>query len=234
MESMKQKEVGVKNLRALMLLSGVFMAAILAANTLASKLFEVGGFVMTAGIVAFPITFMVTDIVNEVWGRRVAQSMVLAGLLANVIMLALYRVGIALPAAGFWGGQEAFVSILGEVPRIVLASMTAYLISQTWDVWLFDTIKRKLSLGLWFRNNLSTATSQLIDSAVFLTIAFGGVMPASDLMVMFVTYVAVKFMIAIADTPLVYLGVALIRRGDRAEYTFDTDTTRASGSAVKY
>lgn len=204
---------GVKQIRALLILAGIFMAAILSANTLASKLFEVGGYAMTAGIVAFPITFLVTDIVNDVWGRRVAHSMVIAGFFANVVMVALYHLGIWLPPAVFWENQEAFATILGEVPRIVLASMTAYLISQTWDVWIFDRIKKRLSrFGLWFRNTVSTVTSQIIDSAVFLTIGFAGVMPREDLIVMFVTYVVAKFIIAVIDTPFVYLGVALVRR----------------------
>ena len=197
----------------LLVLAGVFIAAILAANTLASKLFEFRGFVMTAGIVAFPITFAVTDIVNDVWGRRTAQSLVIAGVFANAIMLGLYHVGILLPAAGFWGGQEAFETILGAVPRIVGASMVAYLISQSWDVWVFDRIKRAIPGSLWFRNNLSTITSQAIDSAIFLGLAFGGVIPLADLSTMYVTYLIVKLLIALIDTPLVYLGVAWARRG---------------------
>lgn len=195
-------------------LCGLFIAAILAANTLASKLFEVGGFVMTAGIIAFPITFMITDIVNEVWGREKAQALVWSGLFANVLMLALYFIGVKLPAAGFWGGQAAFESILGAVPRIVGASMVAYLVSQTWDVWIFDLIRRKTKTGLWVRNNVSTMTSQAIDSAIFLSLAFGGSLPFSSLLAMYGTYLVAKFAIAALDTPFVYLGVRWAEKGD--------------------
>lgn len=199
------------NIRPLLILSGLFIAAILSANTLASKLFDVGGYVMTAGIIAFPITFLITDIVNELWGRKVAQNLVIAGFVANILMVGLYQLGVWLSPAGFWEGQEAFSLILGAVPRIVFSSMVAYLISQTWDVWVFDYIKRNVKVGLWFRNNISTITSQIIDSAIFLTLAFYGVMPMSSLITMFITYVIAKFIIALLDTPFVYFGVSIIR-----------------------
>ena len=205
----------------LILLAGLFTASIVCANVLASKLFEVGGFVMTAGILAFPLTFLVTDVINDVWGRATAQTVVWTGLAANLLMVLMFRVGIILPPAGFWGGQGAFESVLGAVPRIVLASMVAYLISQSWDVHIFDVIKRRLPTGLWLRNNLSTISSQIIDSAIFLALAFGGIMPIPDLVQMFFVYVVVKLAIALLDTPLVYLGVYWVRGG-----TFDARGTR--------
>ena len=205
--------MNIKGERKLILLVGIFIASILAANTLASKLFEVRGLVMTAGIIAFPITFLITDIINDVWGKRTAQNVVIAGLCANIVMLVLYTGGIHLPPAGFWPNQEAFESILGSVPRVVLASMVAYLISQNWDVWVFDKIKNSSNAGLWLRNNVSTITSQMIDSAIFLLIAFGGVVPWESMLKMFVTYLGVKLTIALIDTPLVYLGVAWVRMG---------------------
>jgi len=195
------------NNNKLLILTGIFVAVILIANTLASKLFEIGGFVMTAGIIAFPITFMITDVINDVWGKQKAQLVVWVGFAANILMVVMYQVGVWLTPAGFWPGQEAFVSILGAVPRIVGASMVAYLISQTWDVWLFAKIKEQLPFGLWFRNNVSTFTSQAIDSAIFLGLAFWGVLPFSALVTMYFTYIVAKWLIALLDTPFVYLGV---------------------------
>lgn len=201
------------DLDLLMPLMGVYIAVLVCANVLASKLFVIGGkWVMTAGIIAYPMTFLITDIVNEVWGRETANKFVGIGLVANILMVVLFVIGVWLPPAPIWGSQTAFQDVLGSVPRLVLASMAAYITSQTWDVWVFDYIKRKMRLGLWFRNNASTITSQVIDSAVFLTIGFAGVMPREDLIVMFVTYVVAKFIIAVIDTPFAYLGVALVRR----------------------
>lgn len=178
------------------------------ANVLASKLFFINGrWAMTAGVIAYPITFLMTDIVNEVWGKSVAQRFVAIGFLANLLMVGLFAIGVWLPPAPIWGSQAAFQDVLGSVPRMVLASMAAYIASQTWDVWISDYIKRKMRLGLWFRNNVSTITSQIIDSAISMTIAFVGTMTAPELWVMFITYMVVKGIIALLDTPLCYLGV---------------------------
>jgi len=207
------------NWHKLIILTGLFTAAITCANTLAAKIFMVGSVTMTAGILAYPITFLVTDIVGDVWGKRYAQVVVLTGLMANVVMVALYQIGILLPPASFWSSQTEFATILGAVPRIVLASMVAYLISQAWDVWVFHKIKELWGPhNLWLRNNASTFTSQIIDSAVFLALAFWGVMPSEVLWRMFIVYVLVKWAIALIDTPLCYLGVAWARRGIYDEF----------------
>ena len=192
---------------------GIFVTALLVANTIASKLIVVGGLVMTAGIIAFPITFAVTDIIGEVWGKQMAMYFVRVGFVTNLIMVALYTAAIKLPAASFWGAQESLVTILGGVPRIVGASMVAYIMSQTWDVYIFHRI-RDLTQGrmLWLRNNVGTFTAQALDSAVFLVLAFGGTMPTSALWSMYVSYIIVKWIIALIDTPLVYMGVAWARK----------------------
>ncbi|MBT9167373.1 MAG: Inner membrane protein YhhQ [Syntrophomonadaceae bacterium] len=197
----------------LILLVAIFVTSILVANTMASKLFVFGaGYVMTAGILAFPITFLITDIINEVWGKKTAQAVVTAGLFANILMVGFYQLGILLPAASFWPNQEAYATILGAVPRIVIASMIAYLISQSYDVWMFNYIKQVLPFGLWARNNVSTITAQVIDSAIFLVIAFWGVMPLEKLFSMFILYIVVKALIALMDTPFAYLGAWWARR----------------------
>lgn len=200
------------DLDLLMLMLGVYIAVLVCANVLASKLFVIGGkWVMTAGVIAYPITFLITDIVNEVWGKETANKFVGIGLVANILMVVLYTIGVWLPPAPIWGSQTAFQDVLGSVPRMVLASMAAYIASQTWDVWVFDYIKRKMRLGLWFRNNFSTITSQVIDSAIFMTIAFAGTMTAPELWIMFITYIVVKGIIALLDTPFCYIGVRIVK-----------------------
>ena len=104
--------------------------------------------------------------------------------------------------------QEAYVLVVGMVPRIVLGSLVAYLISQLHDVWAFHFWKGKTKgKHLWIRNNASTIVSQLIDSVVFVTIAFIGVVPGSVLLMMIVVQYVSKVIIAIVDTPFIYLGV---------------------------
>lgn len=210
MRTMKVQEV--RNLNKLIILCGIFILALCTANTLASKVFVLGPWVMTAGILSFPITFMVTDVVGEVWGKRIAQQLVLVGFIANILMVGLYQLGILLTPAVFWGGQEALKSILGSVPRIVGASLAAYAVSQTLDVWLFHKIKDSFKYGLWLRNNVGTIVSQAVDSAIFLLLAFVGTMAFSELVSMYVAYIIVKWIIALLDTPFVYLGVWWARR----------------------
>lgn len=200
------------------LLLGCFIAALVVANTIASKLLMVGGVVITAGIIAYPLTFLFTDIISEVWGKKVAKYTVWAGLAANIVMVLLYTIAVHLPHAVFWEGQAAFSQVLGAVPRIFIASMLAYLISQTWDIWMFHLIKDKYGSGrLWLRNNISTATSQVIDSVVFLMVAFYGVIPIEQMPGMLLGYVVIKWIIALVDTPLVYLGVAWARKESNHE-----------------
>lgn len=122
----------------------------------------------------------------------------------------MIHIAIALPAAPFWQNQDAFVSVVGSTSRIIVASLAAYLVSQYHDVWLFHLLKRKTGgKHLWLRNNASTAVSQLIDSVIFIVIAFYGVMPVWPLI--FGQWI-VKMAIALIDTPLVYLFVGILRR----------------------
>jgi len=199
------------------MLLALFITSILVANTIASKLINVWGVAVTAGIITYPLTFAFTDIVGEVFGKQHAQRFVMAGFLANLLMVGLYSTALALPFPEFWKGQAAFNVVLGAVPRIVLASMIAYLVSQTHDVWLFHLLRAKMEgRHLWVRNNLSTMLSQTIDSAIFITIAFVGTMPVTELTKMFVNYLVIKYVIAVCDTPFVYLGVRWLK-GDMYE-----------------
>ena len=194
-------------------LSMSFAALLITANIVAVKPLGLGDWVMPAGIVAYPFTFLVTDTLSEVYGRRTAARVVWMGFALSVLMVALVYLSGALPAAGFWEGQAAFDETLGAVPRIVLGSMVAFLISQNSDVFLFHLVGR-LTGGryLWLRNNASTIASQAIDTALFISIAFGGTVPMDTLLNMMATQYAVKVAIAAADTPLVYALVAAIRR----------------------
>ena len=194
-------------------LSMSFAALLITANIVAVKPLGLGDWVMPAGIVAYPFTFLVTDTLSEVYGRRTAARVVWMGFALSVLMVALVYLSGALPAAGFWEGQAAFDETLGAVPRIVLGSMVAFLISQNSDVFLFHLVGR-LTGGryLWLRNNASTIVSQAIDTALFISIAFGGTVPMDTLLNMMATQYAVKVAIAAADTPLVYALVAAIRR----------------------
>ena len=197
----------------LILLSTIFTTLLLTANITAVKIIAVGSDGIDAGILAYPFTFLISDVVSEVYGKRTTTKIIWLGFLANIIMITIIFLAGNLPAAVFWHGQEAYDQILGSVPRIVIASMLAYIISQNHDVLAF-AMWRNFTNGkfLWLRNNASTIVSQGIDTIIFVVVAFGGVYSTDEIWNMiWITYLF-KISIAIADTPLVYLIVYLTKK----------------------
>jgi len=199
--------------RAFIILLSIFAAGITIASVLANKIISVLGLFMPAGILAYSITFICTDVISEIWGKQRANQTVLGGFIAIVAVLILIQIGLYWPKAPFWNNEAAFQSILGNTTRIIVASVVAYLVSQFHDVWAFHFWKKKTNdRHLWLRNNLSTAVSQFLDSCIFITIAFYGVTPIWPLIL---GQWIIKITIALLDTPVVYLVVWAIRNNSR-------------------
>ena len=202
-------ERSIENERAFVVLVSVFVGCITIASVLASKIIHVFGLFVPAGVLAYSVTFPCTDTISEIWGAKRARYVVSGGFVALLLVLALVQISIIWPSAPFWDRSEAFGSILGSTSRIIVASFVAYLVSQFHDIWAFHFWKRITGeKHLWIRNNLSTTMSQCIDSVIFISIAFYGVMPIWPLI--FGQWI-VKLVIAGIDTPIVYLLVWSIR-----------------------
>ena len=198
-----------------MIIFSLFFSGMAIAAVLAAKIINIAGFAVPAGVLAYAITFACTDIIGEVYGEKVARKMVMAGFVAMISVTLLIQLAIAWPAAYFWQGEEMFEQILGSSPRIIAGSMVAYICSQYLDITIFSRMKQATSgKHLWLRNNVSTFSSQLIDSAVFVTVAFYGVFPVSE---MIIGQWIVKMLIAAIDTPVVYLGVSFLRKSLNAD-----------------
>jgi len=195
------------------ILSAVFVASLVIASVLASKIIQVWAFFVPAGILAYSLTFLCTDVVSEVYGKEASRKVVLSGFIGLVAAFLLTTLALNWSAAPFWQNQDSFDSILGSTTRIIIASLVAYLVSQYTDVWIFSQVK-KLTKGkfLWLRNNLSTAISQLIDSVIFIVIAFYGVMPLFELII---GQWVIKLVIAALDTPIAYALVSVLRGSER-------------------
>ncbi len=207
---------------AFIVLLSVFVGSITIASVLASKIISVFGLFVPAGVLAYSLTFVCTDVIGEIWGRQRANRTVLGGFVALVAVLALVQIGLLWPEAPFWPHEEAFETILQSTSRIIVASFTAYLVSQYHDVWAFHFWKGVTGgRHLWLRNNLSTAVSQFLDSTVFITIAFYGTMPVLPLII---GQWIIKFVIAALDTPVVYLVVWLLRRSECRRPALQTDS----------
>jgi hypothetical protein len=188
----------------------LFITSLLLSNIVATKIVQVGGLILPAAVVLYPFTFLITDVISEVEGRKEAHQLVMMGFYMSVVMVFILTICGILPAAPFWKHQGAYEAILGATPRIVIASMIAYLISQTHDVWAFHWWRERTSgRYLWLRNNISTAASQLIDTVLFIGIAFGGLFPLKTIALMTVSQYLIKVGIALCDTPFCYLLVRM-------------------------
>jgi len=201
--------------KAYVLLIAIFVGGLVIAGVLANKIVNVAGLIVPAGVLAYSITFPITDIICEVWGKKRGKYVVFSGFITLLVVLGLIRLALIFPKAPFWTNEEAFARILGSTSRIIIASFIAYLVSQYHDVWAFH-FWRKITKGkyLWLRNNASTFVSQFIDTVVFIIIAFYGVMPVLTLIK---GQYIIKLLIALVDTPVVYFGIWLIRRGEKNE-----------------
>jgi queuosine precursor transporter len=181
--------------------------AAIVANIQVVKLVEFFGITATLGNIVYASSFLVTDILSEIYGKKEAKRAVYIGLFSLVAMTVLMNLALTfIPAADDFA-QESLATIFGFMPRIAGASLLAYFLSQTHDVWAYDFWRNRFpSLRLlWLRNNASTMVSQLIDSTVFTLLAFWGVFPMAALMEIFWTTYLLKWVVGAADTPFIYI-----------------------------
>ncbi len=193
------------------ILLGIFVGSLIAANLIGLKIAEFGIFQASVGILLFPILFLVTDIIEEVHGKKKAQEFVLIGFVTLIIVLIITVIAVILPFAERSLVKEEYTTIFSTTIRIFIASITAFLIAQIHDVWAFNFWKKKTKgKYLWLRNNLSTIVSQFLDTTIFMFIAFYNISPKFNVEYVFtliIPYWLVKVLFALFDTPFCYLGV---------------------------
>ncbi|ALX50229.1 queuosine precursor transporter [Lentibacillus amyloliquefaciens] len=193
-------------------LNALFVGLLLLSNVLGVKLFSIGEIVLPGTVIVYVITYLITDVIGEVYGREAARKTVQAGFLTQVIALVFIFIVIELPPASDFGLQSEFAAVLGGSFRVMLASLVSYIVSQNLDVSIFHRLKARDGVSkLWLRNNLSTMTSQLADTVIFITVAFWGIVPFSVLLGMLVSQYLFKVAVALIDTPIVYLLVRFAR-----------------------
>ncbi|MDP1835992.1 MAG: queuosine precursor transporter [Chlamydiales bacterium] len=209
-----------------------FMATlVIAAAVMANKLVVFGPFAVPAGVIVASATYLMTDMFSEFWGRQIASRAVWVGFLGLLGFILALQTAVYWPSPVFVQEHaDAFNALLGPTPRIALASVVAYLFSQHHDVWAYHFWKN-FSNGrhLWLRNNASTIVSQLIDSVIFLTIAFYGVMPIGE---MIIDMWCVKVIIALLDTPFIYLGRWIVTALERPAPQATRDNVELAMSVV--
>lgn len=188
-----------------LMITSFFITALVISNVVAGKIVMIGPFVVPGAFLLYAITFLMTDLASELYGRDEAQKLVNSGFIVSLFAtLMIFLTGL-LPVAPFASAtQEAYQVLLGSNFRVVAGSMVAYYVSQTWDVWMFELCRKKTGSKMkWVRNNLSTMTSQILDTAIFIIIAFWGSVP--NILWMIISQYLLKLVIAALDTPFFYL-----------------------------
>jgi len=204
-----------------LLIAVAFVACLIVSNITAVKLIDVAGFILPGAIIIFPITYIIGDVLTEVYGYAKARRVIWMGFGANLFAVATFAVVGVLPAAGFWGAQEAYDTILGATPRILAASLVAYLVGEFANAYVLARLKVATEgRFLWVRTISSTVVGQGLDSAIFITIAFAGILPLEALITTIVVQAAAKTAYEALATPLTYLVVGWLKRAEGID-TYD-------------
>ncbi|MBN8610204.1 MAG: queuosine precursor transporter [Deltaproteobacteria bacterium] len=195
-------------------LVGVFVTSLIVADLVAGKYFVMAGYEMSAGTVTFPVAFILTDIVNEYYGKRGARFMTGVGMAMLVLAFLLIAMARVLPPSpGTFIPEDSFQAVFGMAPRLIFASLTAYLISQIVDIHTFATFKRITeSKHLWARAIGSTLISQIVDTAVVTFGVMVGSRGFGEIASVAATQYFYKILVAIALTPLCYIAHDVITR----------------------
>lgn len=202
----------------------LFVTCLITANITAVKLISVFGLVLPAAIIIFPISYILGDVLTEVYGYRQARRVIWLGFFCNLILVVGILLGQLLPAASFWDGQAAYERILGYTPRILAASFLAYLVGEFSNS--FVLAKMKIATNgrwLWTRTIGSTLVGQGLDSLIFVTLAFVGTIPQSALASAIITQWLAKSVYEAALTPVTYKVVNFLKQHEGLDvYDYDT------------
>lgn len=172
--------------KLLTVLYALYAGSLIAMNILATKQFDLGMFTVTTGILISPLSFIIQDLTTEIYGYLEARRMIIIGFAVMLGATLFYQLAIMIPPSAFWQGQVSFVAILGTTLRISIASLSAYLIGSIMNAWVMDSLKVRYQDRLFFRLISSTVVGQLLDNAIFATVAFLGVLPVTAILSMIV------------------------------------------------
>lgn len=206
-----------------LIIACLFVTGLLLSNIIAGKLITVFGIVLPGAVILFPLTYIFGDILTEVYGFKKARLVIWTGFAANLLMAAVFALVIYLPSPDFFAEQGAFALVLGMAPRVVMASLLGYFIGELTNSFILSKMK-VMTRGkwLWTRTIGSTLAGEGIDTAVFITIAFWGLVPNDALLQMMLFQYIFKVSYEILATPLTYLAVGRLKKIEGLD-TYDHD-----------
>ena len=207
-----------KSKKIYLYLAAIFIAALVVCNLIANKFITIDlgfkTFVISAGVLPYPITFLITDILSEIYGKKKTSRIVWAGFGASIFVLGVLLLAQQFTAiAGSPVDDETFNKVFGNSWQVIFASMTAYLCAQLIDVRIYHFWKEKTAgKHLWLRNNFSTVFSQLVDTTLVVCVLFLGIRSNSEILQFILDGWLFKILCAFIDTPLLYASTSLIRK----------------------
>jgi len=211
-----------KTVSVLFMFAGILFAiCLLISNILATKIILIGSWAAPAGVLIFPIAYIINDVIVEVWGYQKARLIIWSGFAVNLLAAIFFTLAIIVPAAPFWQNQTAFSTILGSTPRIIIASLLAYLTGSFLNAFVMSKVK-VLMKGKDFsvRAILSTLVGEAADSFIFIIIAFAGNLPFNVLIGMIFTQATIKTIYEIVILPFTILVVNWVKKVEGVD-TFD-------------
>ncbi len=206
-----------------MLLGILFNVCLIAANLLETKVIQIGSLTVTAGLLVFPISYIINDCIAEVWGFKKARLIIWSGFAMNFFVVVLGLIAVAIPAAPFWEGEEHFDFVFGMAPRIVAASLMAFLVGSFLNAYVMSKMK-VASQGRNFsaRAIWSTIVGETADSLIFFPVAFGGIIAWKELLIMMGIQIVLKSMYEVMILPVTIRVVKAIKKIDGSD-VYDTD-----------
>lgn len=201
-----------------MLMGILFNVCLITANLLETKVIQLGPLTVTAGLLVFPVSYILNDCIAEVWGFRKARLIIWSGFLMNFLVVTLGLIAVALPAAPFWEGEEHFDFVFGMAPRIVAASLLAFLAGSFLNAYVMSRMK-VVSQGRNFsaRAIWSTVVGETADSFIFFPVAFGGIISWNELLVMMGLQIVLKSLYEVIILPVTIRVVKAVKRIDGSD-----------------
>jgi queuosine precursor transporter len=201
------------------LITALFITCLITANIIIVKQISIGPIILPAAIIIFPISYIISDILTEVYGYGMARKVIWLGFICNLVMVAAIWLAGILPAAASFDAQNSWERILGSTPRFLVASFAAYLAGEFANSYILSKMKiATKGKWLWTRTVGSTIVGEGLDTVIVLSIGFAGVLPPDVLGLMMLAHWATKVLYEVIATPFTYMAVAYLKRKEGIDY----------------
>jgi uncharacterized integral membrane protein (TIGR00697 family) len=196
-------------------LSMTFVVCLLLSNILAAKMLAIGKFSITAGTLVFPISYIINDVLSEVYGYKKTKNIVLAGFILQLFMIIVFAVAIYLPAPAWFENSDEFALILGSTPRIAVAGLISYLFGSLVNAKVLVKMRDKSEKYFGIRAVLSTLFGETVDSMIFVPAAFFGTMPNKEILTMILSLITLKTLYETIFLPITYQVIKRVKKYEK-------------------